>query len=221
MTAERPQRGKTVPMRPTAGRLQVGQREGPDAATPGERTLRRLVRSSAGMIVLTGGQTGIDTLAARAALRAGLPVHLIFPRGYLQEDGTLTASRRRALSGASLHALGSASFRYRTWTIVYLCDAVALLDPAGGDGCAETATAARRLGRPLLNLVPGSMASGDIAAWLEETGARVLLVAGCRASLIASHHAGRGLRVQVAAITEAASQRRARLLTASSGAAAR
>jgi hypothetical protein len=181
----------------------------------GERLLPGLVRSSPGMTVLTGGQTGVDTLAARAALRAGLPVHLIFPRGYLQEDGRLTASRRRALRGASLHELGSDSFRYRTWTLVYLCDAVVLLDPAGGEGCAQTATAARRLGRPLLSPGPGGISTGEVTAWLDDTGGRVLAVAGCRASLIASHGAGRGLRAQVTAIAAAAADRHARLVTAS------
>ena len=40
--------------------------------------------------MLTGGQTGVDTAAARAALAAGLPVHLVFPCGFRQEDGPLT-----------------------------------------------------------------------------------------------------------------------------------
>jgi Circularly permutated YpsA SLOG family len=183
------------------------------APEPGqdERVLPRLVRSQPGMAVLTGGQTGVDTLAARAALRAGLPVHLIFPKGYRQEDGSLTPSRRRALSGATLHALSSDSFRYRTWTSVYLCDAVILLDPAGGDGCRQTARAAQCLGRPLLT--PGAgVTSAEITDWLDETGARVLMLAGCRASRLASQHAGRGLPGQLADLAEAARERHIRLL---------
>lgn len=177
-----------------------------------ESRLPRLVRGSPGMAVLTGGQTGVDTLAARAALRAGLPVHLIFPQGYRQEDGSLTASRRRALIGASLHTLGSGSFRYRTWTSVYLCDAVMLLDPAGGDGCLETARAAERLGRPLLSPWPGQVSSAEVTAWLEDADARVLMVAGCRASLMARAGAGRDLRPQLARIMAGASDRHACLL---------
>jgi Circularly permutated YpsA SLOG family len=188
-------------------------RTAPDAASD-ERTLPRLVRGSPGMAVLTGGQTGVDTLAARAALRAGLPVHLIFPAGYRQEDGSLTASRRRVLSGASLHALASGSFRYRTWTSVYLCDAVVLLDPAGGDGCLETATAAKRLDRPLLIPCPGRITSAEVAAWLDETDARVLMVAGCRASLLARRRASQGLRAQLTEIAAGASERHVRLLAA-------
>lgn len=162
--------------------------------------------------MLTGGQTGVDTLAALAALGAGLPVRLIFPRGYRQEDGRLTASRRRALSGASLHALDSDSFRYRTQASVYLCDAVILLDPAGGDGCAQTARAAARLGRPLLSPSPGRLSSSLVAAWLDETGSRVLMIAGCRASLLAGQGADRGLRAQLTAIMAGSGERHARLL---------
>jgi Circularly permutated YpsA SLOG family len=164
--------------------------------------------------VLTGGQTGVDTLAAQAALRAGLPVHLIFPKGYRQEDGRLTVARRRALSGASLHALSSDSFRYRTWTSVWLCDTVILLDPADGDGCAQTARAAARLGRPLLSPSPGRLSGSEVAAWLAETGSRVLMIAGCRASLLAGQDAGRGLRAQLTAIMAGAGERHARLLAA-------
>jgi Circularly permutated YpsA SLOG family len=190
----------------------------PDEPRADERKLRRLVRGSPGMAVLTGGQTGVDTLAARAALRAGLPVHVIFPDGYRQEDGSLSASRRRALAGARLHLLGSASFRYRTWTSVYLCDAVVLLDPAGGEGCAETARAAGRLGRPLLTPGAAPIDGPDIAAWLDDTAARLLLVAGCRASLLAGQPAGRDLPTQLAAIMAGAGYRHLRLLA---GAAAR
>ena len=170
------------------------------AGTAAERELRQLVRAAPGLTVLTGGQTGVDTYAARAALQAGLPVHLVFPQHYRQEDGQLTYARRARLTGASLHELSSASFRYRTWTCAYLADAVLLLDPAGGSGCRETARAARHLGRPLLRPEPGALTPGLTADWLALTGARVLLVAGCRASVLASKGKGRGLRTQLAAV---------------------
>ncbi len=96
--------------------------------------LRDALRLAPGVTVLTGGQTGVDTLAARAALGAGLPVHMVFPRGFRQEDGTLTPARRASLRGAVLHQLASAGFAQRTWTCVSLADAVLLFDPAGGDG---------------------------------------------------------------------------------------
>jgi Circularly permutated YpsA SLOG family len=207
-----------------------------------ESRLRGAVRTGPGLSVLTGGQTGVDTHAALAALRAGLQVHLIFPAGYRQEDGPLTASRRRRLAGAGLHELGSASFRYRTWTCVYLADAVILLDPAGGSGCRETVRAARKLGRPLLipepaqvstgqlstgqlsagqlstgQLSAGQLSAGQLSAdqtadWLAAAGARVLMVAGCRASVLASKGKGRGLRADLTVIMAGARQQHERLL---------
>jgi hypothetical protein len=173
-----------------------------------ESSLRRDVRDGPGPIIVTGGQTGVDSYAARAALLAGLRVHLIFPAGLRQEDGPLTRSRRRALAGAAVHELQQPSFRYRTWTCVYISDAVLLLDPAGGSGCRETARAARRLGRPLLSPAHGALTPELAAGWLAETQAQVVLVAGCRASVLARAGQGRGLRPQLAAFMAAARQRR-------------
>jgi acetaldehyde dehydrogenase (acetylating) len=160
-----------------------------------------LVRATRGLTVLTGGQTGVDTIAAQAALRAGLAVHLVFPLGLRQEDGSLTLARRRRLARATVHELGSASFRYRTWTCAYLADAVLLLDPAGGTGCRETARAARALGRPLLTPAVGEPTAPDVASWLAENAARVLMVAGCRASVLARQaDANRVVRADIAEV---------------------
>ncbi len=176
------------------------------AATAAERELRGLVRAAAGLTVLTGGQTGVDTYAVLAALHAGLAVHLVFPHGYRQEDGALTPARRRRLRGAILHELSSPSFRYRTWTCAYLADAVLLLDPAGGAGCRETVRAATHLGRPLLAVRSGKLTVAQTADWLASASPRVLMVAGCRASVLASKGKGRGLRTDLAEIMAAARQ---------------
>jgi len=186
------------------------------ASTPGgraaaERDLRALVRSESGLTVLTGGQTGVDTFAALAALRAGLPVHLIFPKGYRQEDGQLTAARRREVAGAALHELSSASFRHRTWTCAYLADAIVLLDPAGGAGCRETARAARKLGRPLLCPDPGELTPDLAADWLTETLARVVMVAGCRGSLLARAGMAPGVQADLTVLMAAARSQHQRL----------
>ncbi len=183
-----------------------------EVGVTGEQELRAQIRAAPGLAVLTGGQTGVDTFAAQAAIRAGLAVHLVYPLGYRQEDGALTPARRRRLSGAVLHELGSASFRHRTWTCAYLADVVVLLDPAGGSGCRETVRAARKLGRPLLAPESGELTASQIADWLASAGARVLMVAGCRASVLASKGKGHGLRGDLAEIMAGARQQHERLL---------
>jgi hypothetical protein len=172
-----------------------------------EAGLRRELRAAPGLAIVTGGQTGVDTYAAHAALRAGVPVHLVFPAGLRQEDGLLTPARRRRLSGAILHELSDPGFEYRTWTGVYVSDAVLLLDPAGGAGCQETVQATERLGRPLLSPDPDSLTAESAAAWLAQTGARVVLVAGCRASVLAGAGKGRGLHSALARFMAAARRR--------------
>lgn len=170
--------------------------------------LRAELVSAAGRSVLTGGQTGVDTAAALAALRAGLPVHLVFPRGLRQEDGPITPARRRALHGAAFHELDSPEFADRTWACVSLADAVILIDPAGGDGCQETVRAAQALDRPLLRLDDPPASDEDLTdqvrSFVLRNEPRVLMIAGCRASLLAGRLEPRDLRARLAAIVAAA-----------------
>ena len=155
----------------------------------------------------------MDTAAARIALAAGLPVHVIFPRGFRQEDGPITHARRRALRGAVLHELASPEFRDRTWTCVGLADAVILIDPAGGDGCQETIRAAGRLRRPLLNLTatvgPAGRAScraartavaPAVSDFVCRNRTQVLMIAGCRGSLLAEQHKNAEVKTQARVI---------------------
>jgi hypothetical protein len=96
-----------------------------------------------------------------------------------------------------------------------LADVVVLLDPAGGAGCRETARAARALRRPLLQPDPGEASAAEVAHWLAETSARVLLVAGCRASVLAQQPgANRSVRADVTEVVAGAVDWHGRLLRA-------
>jgi Circularly permutated YpsA SLOG family len=132
-------------------------------------------------------------------------VHMVFPHGFRQEDGPLTPERRAELHGAVLHQLGSAGFAQRTWTCVSLADAVILLDPAGGEGCQETARAARHLERPLLSLTGSAgEAAAAVRNFISANRTQVLMFAGCRGSLLGEQgEAGRDLLEEViAAVAE-------------------
>src|SRR5262249_31768065 len=125
---------------------------------------------------------------------------------------------------AALHELTSPEFEVRTWTCVGLADAVILIDPAGGEGCQQTIRAARRLGRPLLDLtasleVPdpaGRLAQGiDVAPAVRESigdnKTHVLMIAGCRGSLLASRGKTADVEACVAAIAAVLAECRDRL----------
>lgn len=177
-----------------------------------EPGLRAEFSVAARPIVLTGGQTGVDTAATIAALNAGVAAHVVFPRGFRQEDGPITPRRRRALNGATLHELSSPEFSYRTWTCVHLASAVVLIDPAGGDGCQETIRAASHFGRPLMRVAAGAeffesersvnelARFSEFSAWLIVHRPRVLMIAGCRASLLAKCQPEPDLNGQLEAI---------------------
>ena len=144
------------------------------------------IRKSPGVAVVTGGQTGIEWLAASAASRSGLPVHLVMPKGLRRETGDLTALDIAEMERVRFHELGSRSFRFRTWASVYVADSVLLVDLEGGEGSQETRDAAQELNRPLYELGRGGASQAKIRGWLQETGARSVLVAGSRESLLRS-----------------------------------
>ena len=62
------------------------------------------------------------------------------------------------------------------------------------------------LGRPLLTSRSAAVTAEQTADWLANAAARVLMVAGCRASVLASKGKGRGLRTELAAIMAGARQ---------------
>ena len=86
-----------------------------------------------------------------------------------------------------------------------------LVDPAGGSGCQETARAAVALGRSLLKPEPGELTAEAARDWLTRTGARVLLMAGCRASLLGRRGQHDTARSSVETITAGARLRHAEL----------
>lgn len=133
----------------------------------------------------TGGQTGVDRAALDAALALALPIGGWVPRGRLAEDGSVPA-RYAGLREA-------ASSDYATRTVLNVQDTDATLVLRVGDatgGTLETLVAARRLGRPLLEIdlaeTDAARAAGAVTQWLDElfqTRASVRLnVAGPRAS---------------------------------------
>lgn len=144
------------------------------------------IRMSPGIVLITGGQTGVDQLAAEEARRSKLPVHLVLPKGGRTESGRLSTTARN-LAGCRLWELESRSYRYRTWATVYFSDAVILIDPANSEGSGAARLAAEYFARPVVE-IDLTKAPTDTARlmskFLATGGMRVLLVAGNRGSLL-------------------------------------
>ncbi len=134
--------------------------------------------------VVSGGQTGVDQAALRAARAAGLAVGGWCPPGRVCEAGVIpeelplteTPEDRSELAPEVPRSL-------RTEWNVRDADATLILRPSGAEvadpGTDFTARCAARLGRPLLTCDPGEPgAARRIAAWLRRHGVRTLNVAG-------------------------------------------
>ena len=96
-----------------------------------------------------------------------------------------------------------------------------LIDPAGGDGCEETIRAAERLGRPLLNLSAGvgparrascraarTAVAPAVSDFLSRNRTQVLMIAGCRGSLLASQHKTAEVKTEAKVIAAVLRERR-------------
>jgi len=129
------------------------------------------------LLVISGGQTGVDRAALDAALGLGLSIAGWCPRGRLAEDGPLPARY-------PLTETDSSGYVQRTGRNVR--DACATLILCRGKlsrGTGRTALCARRIGRPLLVARLGEADRLEVVRWIRMTGAVRLNVAGPRESL--------------------------------------
>ena len=151
------------------------------------------ILTSPGVTLVSGGQTGVDSLVGTAAASVGLPVHYVFPAGFRTERGRLAASDRHHLGRLRCHQLDAESFRYRTWATVYFSDAALVLNYAAGEGTAEALRAARYFNKPVLDLTDEPLAAPEVASWLLERDSRIAMIAGSRDSLLTSSTRDRAL----------------------------
>lgn len=130
-----------------------------------------------GLVIVSGGQTGVDRAALEIALALGLECGGWCPRGRRAEDG-------RIPDRFPLHEAASPRYPERTRLNVRDSDATLILargEPRGGT--ALTAREARRQGRALLIVdLDGTPDPDGIRAWLADRGVKVLNVAGPRES---------------------------------------
>lgn len=130
-----------------------------------------------GLVIHSGGQTGVDRAALDAAMARGVPVGGWCPHGRRAEDGPIPARY-------PLIETATAEYPERTRRNVRDTDATLVLtrdDPH--DGTVLTVAVAGELGKPLRIVhLDSNPDVGAVASWIREGRVRALNVAGPRES---------------------------------------
>ncbi len=133
------------------------------------------------MVIISGGQTGVDRAAWDAAIELGLPIGGWVPKGRLAEDGVVPERY------TGLRETESAHPAVRTALNVRDSDATLIFSrgPLTG-GSRLTFETAMRVERPVLHVDLAGVAFADaivrVRAWLQGVRPQTLNVAGPRAS---------------------------------------
>ncbi|HUZ75772.1 MAG TPA: putative molybdenum carrier protein [Stellaceae bacterium] len=113
--------------------------------------------------IISGGQTGADQGALKAARRMGLRTGGAAPKGYLTELGP----RPDLLKGFGLVEHESATYSLRTAANVFDADATLILGTELDRGSTLTANLCRKYGRPFRVVTDASPAAAEaVASWL-------------------------------------------------------
>ncbi len=127
--------------------------------------------------VISGGQTGVDQAALRAATAAGIPTGGTAPKGWATEEGPAPW-----LADFGLVECTEPGYPPRTIANVRDSDGTLWIGDPSSPGGRLTIGTARELDRPLLVIEAGETTPADVRRWLLEADVRVLNVAGNRES---------------------------------------
>lgn len=127
--------------------------------------------------IISGGQTGADQAAWRAAKAFGIPTGGWVPQGYLAEDGP---HPEFADSYGAIEMPSSDSVP-RTERNVAQSDATLWFGQTTTTGAQATVGACQRAGKPCLPIYPGaSFEPAHVVTWIVENQIHTLNVAGNR-----------------------------------------
>ncbi len=127
--------------------------------------------------VISGGETGANQAAWRAATALGIPTGGWVPKGFLTEDGPHAEFAEQY--GAA--ELPSDSERARTEQNIQDSDGTLWFGETTTPGAHATVAASLALGKPYMLVYPGaSFAPAHVATWITENKIRTLNVAGNR-----------------------------------------
>jgi hypothetical protein len=151
--------------------------------------------------IVSGGQTGADQGALRAARAAGVPTGGWAPKGWLTEGpidpGTCKpwpkdVAARELLEGFGLVECPERGYPPRTRANVRDSDGTLWFGSHDSRGYATTHDAALAIGKPFAIVYAGATRPSHVAVWVRDNGIRVLNVAGNRESV----SPGIGVRVE-------------------------
>jgi hypothetical protein len=127
--------------------------------------------------IVSGGQTGADQAAWRAAEAYGVSTGGWMPEGFQTEDGPRPEFAEQY--GAAELPMDSGAAR--TEQNVQDSDATLWFGETTTSGAQETVGACQRLGKPCMPVYPGaSFEPSHVATWIAENKVRTLNVAGNR-----------------------------------------
>ncbi|WP_292001606.1 putative molybdenum carrier protein [Chlorobium sp.] len=129
------------------------------------------------ILIISGGQTGVDRAALDAAIDAGLPHGGWCPKARRSEDGPIPAMYRlRETSSAAYHVRTARNVLDSDGTLVLLRDRLQ-------GGTLYTVRCAEKLSRPVMTVrLNEAQPVGAVIDWMRDHAMTVLNVAGPRAS---------------------------------------
>lgn len=128
--------------------------------------------------IVSGGQTGADQAALRAAKACGIPTGGWAPRGWLTEDGPAPWLG----TDCGLAETRSPSYPERARLNVEYSDGTLWFGDIESRGYRCTHDAALARFKPFLIVYAGRTTPGEVLAWVEARNIRILNIAGNRAS---------------------------------------
>ena len=146
-----------------------------------EGRIYETLRRSPAPVILSGGQSGIDTAGLAAGSFLGLPAFAVMPRNGRREDGkTMEEIAARGNLNVRCLTLASESYRFRTWANVFFSDVTLLFDFVGmSEGSRAAIEACEYFKRPYFVLTETNDEQTRRAGrFLEENGPKVINIAG-------------------------------------------
>lgn len=106
------------------------------------------LRLSPRITIISGGQSGVDSIGLEVASCLGLPTFAIMPQNCRREGESFESFVQRKKLQLRIITLGSYSYRFRTYANVYFSDFTIIYDFVNSEGTRATIDACIYFGRP-------------------------------------------------------------------------